>query len=120
VQWDYIGASWVPDGKINSKNVGNGGFSLRDRKCMMKVIKTKTNGECDNANLPEDVYFTKMMLQYNLGNVSDIEQANLFSSEYKYHPNSFGSHCFFLYYPFWMNTIFNKVILPYIIHFLRN
>ena len=120
LQWDYIGASWVPDGKINSKNVGNGGFSLRNRRSMIKVIKTKTIQEYSKGkSVPEDIYFTNMMLAHNLGKVAEVDQADLFSSEYKYHPSCFGSHCFFLYFPFWRKIIFDRVIVPYMIDFLR-
>lgn len=117
LKWDYIGASWPAHSNHNVKNVGNGGFSLRTRQSMLDVIKTKPH--TDYGDIAEDVYFTKVLIEQNLGIVANVEAADLFSTEYKFHPHCLGSHCFFLYNPYWKQILFQKVIVPYIQIFLN-
>jgi hypothetical protein len=38
LQYDYIGAPWISQANITSKNIGNGGFSLRDRIKMIDIL----------------------------------------------------------------------------------
>jgi hypothetical protein len=40
--WDYIGAPWNKKQNDTPNCVGNGGFSLRTKKCMINVINKKT------------------------------------------------------------------------------
>jgi hypothetical protein len=93
VQWDYIGAPWQKTEKVNLKHVGNGGFSLRTKQCMIDVI-LKNNNKIKFH--PEDVYFSKNMIDMNIGQVADYDSASLFSSENVYNPDSFGGHQFWL------------------------
>jgi hypothetical protein len=93
LQWDYIGAPWQKTKKVNLKHVGNGGFSLRTKQCMIDVI-LKDNKKINNH--PEDVYFSKSMIDMNIGNVADYDSASLFSTENIFNPNSFGGHQFWL------------------------
>ena len=37
--YDYVGAPWKKNQDDNSYHVGNGGFSLRSKSAMLKVIK---------------------------------------------------------------------------------
>ena len=38
INWDYIGAPWPKNQNDNINSVGNGGFSLRTKQCMIDVI----------------------------------------------------------------------------------
>jgi hypothetical protein len=119
LSWDYIGAPWHPSDNINNNNVGNGGFSLRTKKYMIDVINYISIYDVNynkkyNDVPPEDVYFSKVMIDYNIGKVSDFNSALAFSHEYYINENAFGSHCFFLYNINWKDMIYN-VLLEYLI-----
>ena len=107
--WDYIGAPWRKNQNDNPKNVGNCGFSLRTKQCMLDVISkisiedTKYNSSTleymKNSKMtigPEDVYFSLNMIRYNIGKVADYNSASLFSSECIYNKDSLGGHNFWL------------------------
>jgi hypothetical protein len=79
LEYDYIGAPWIKDERHNSYNVGNGGFSLRNPKIMIEITKRITNKE--DYEIPEDVYFTKKMLEYSLGKLASWEVARGFATE---------------------------------------
>jgi hypothetical protein len=109
LEWDYIGAPWPDHQNDNKFNVGNGGLSLRSKKCMLDVINkndiTKTEINSSTLNYmkfteqnvpPEDVYFTINMLKYGIGKVADKKTASNFSTELIYNENSFGGHNFWL------------------------
>jgi hypothetical protein len=79
LKYDYIGAPWPMSQNDNSHGVGNGGFSLRKKSKMLEVIdkikpsELKVNSHTlkyiKNTNstfLPEDVYFSKSMIDYNI------------------------------------------------------
>jgi hypothetical protein len=102
LEWDYIGAPWPKKLSGNLKNVGNGGFSLRTKQCMIDVI-LKDNKKIKNH--PEDVYFSKSMIDMNIGNVADYDSAYLFSTENIFNPNSFGGHQFWLSNKNWQDII---------------
>ena len=110
IKWDYIGAPWPVEKDDTPNCVGNGGFSLRTKKCMLVVLKkihitnmklnSSTIHYMNSSNLkyaPEDVYFSKVMQENEIGNVADWESAYEFSTEYIINPNSLGGHNFFLY-----------------------
>lgn len=92
LKFDYIGA---PYSNVKStKYVGNGGLSLRTKKCMLDVIKAQplntftipefTRPYCTEMGLrycPEDVYFSINLQELNLGVVADWETAFMFSTE---------------------------------------
>jgi hypothetical protein len=99
ISWDYIGAPW-PEFKI-----GNGGFSLRTKQCMIDVINTKSNID----GYPEDLYFTETMNEYKIGKIADYNSAFQFSSEYTINNDVLGGHCFFLYNPYWKDLINNNI-----------
>ena len=102
LEWDYIGAPWQKTKKVNLKHVGNGGLSLRTKQCMIDVI-LKDNKKIKNH--PEDVYFSKSMIDMNIGNVADYDSASLFSTENVFNPNSFGGHQFWLDNKDWLKYI---------------
>jgi hypothetical protein len=118
LQFDFIGAPWPDYQNDNINGVGNGGFSLRTKSKMIKVIKeihineTKINSSTkqymNNTNstiLPEDVYFTKNMLDLNIGFVADRKTAYDFSTESILSINSFGGHNFWICDPNWEKRI---------------
>jgi hypothetical protein len=78
IQYDYVGAPW-----IGTKQVGNGGLSLRKKSKMLRIIEQK--GECYQN---EDLYFA---LTNDL-NKPDFELAKQFSIETAYNDISFGVH----------------------------
>lgn len=141
LEWDYIGAPWPKIQNDTPNCVGNGGFSLRTKQCMIDVIEhiSIENTELSrytaeyvkNTKMsicPEDVYFSKNMQIYNLGKVADWDDASEFSSELIYNENSFGGHNFWLNDGNWMNRVFslynyvpnNKIIGFDYISYLNN
>ena len=109
LDYDYVGAPWPKNQDDNKLCVGNGGFSLRTKTVMIKVIKNvkmtslklgkNTIEYMKNANsfvVPEDVYFTKAMIDFKLGWVAPWEIARKFSQESIPSENPVGGHNFFL------------------------
>lgn len=105
--FDYVGAPWKKEQDDNTYHVGNGGFSLRNKKKMIEVIeKVKVNdltyGNCTkqymkNTNLnipPEDVYFSKALIDRGIGKVADWDTAREFSQETIPAKNPLGAHCY--------------------------
>uniref|UniRef100_A0A6C0C071 DUF5672 domain-containing protein n=1 Tax=viral metagenome TaxID=1070528 RepID=A0A6C0C071_9ZZZZ len=94
LKYDYIGAPWkIPSG-LNKNGVGNGGFSLRSKSIMIECIdKIKP---FKSGYIPEDVYFSKSMIDNNLGTVAPHGIANTFSQETLSSANPLGGHCFWL------------------------
>ena len=78
---------------VNKWIVGNGGFSLRTRKLMIHIIQNYQRNPKDN----EDVYFSRIIQDHNLGIFPTMHEAYSFSSEGIVSANSFGGHCYFNY-----------------------
>jgi hypothetical protein len=110
LKYDYVGAAWPVGQDDNALGVGNGGFSLRTRAKMIECIE-KVNPLTDlqignstirymrNTNsvfLPEDVYFSKSLIDYNLGLVAPRTIANNFSQETQSCKKPLGGHNFWL------------------------
>jgi len=114
LKYDYVGAPWPihQDEHINQKEygVGNGGFSLRSKSKMIEVIE-KVDWEknlklgpmlieymknTNNYIIPEDVYFSKSLLEKNIGSVAPRNIAINFSQETQKSPDPLGGHNFFL------------------------
>ena len=98
IHFDYIGAPWNTDKEWVQKSglkipAGNGGFSLRTRKLMINIIQNYSRDPKDN----EDVYFSRMIQDHNLGIFPSVDDAYNFSSEGIVSRNSFGGHCYFNY-----------------------
>ena len=118
LKYDYIGAPFNKSTNDTPNCVGNGGLSLRTKSKMLEVINnykledTKVNSNTKNfmqmANLknpPEDVYFSKNMQEYNIGDVADWDTAYNFSSEQIFNPNSFGGHKFWIANVSWIKFV---------------
>jgi len=124
MQYDYIGAPWPKTQNDNKNQVGNGGFSLRTRQCMKDVIEKKSifESEYDATTMermkqneryvpPEDVYFSKNMLDYKIGVVADWDTASLFSTETINNPYSLGGHNFWLNDKDWKKRLYRDVVV---------
>ena len=109
LEYDYIGAPWKAGQDDNAYGVGNGGFSLRSKSIMIEVINKikieyliigkSTRYYMKNSNiyvLPEDVYFSKSIIDYNIGKVAPRNIALRFSQESVNGKNPLGGHNFFL------------------------
>ena len=109
LDYDYVGAPWPKNQDDNKLCVGNGGFSLRTKDIMIQVIENvkmeslklgkNTIDYMKNTNsfvVPEDVYFTKAMIDFKIGWVAPWEIARKFSQEAIPSENPLGGHNFFL------------------------
>lgn len=78
--YDYVGAPWI------SNEIGNGGFSIRRKKMMLKILDT-----CPDEPVHEDVFFAKGCPAARPF-LPSLQEALAFSVEGVYHPKSFGIH----------------------------
>ena len=126
MEWDYIGAPWKNTQNDTLNCVGNGGFSLRTKKCMIDVINTislndtlfnsSTINYMKNVGLtkgPEDVYFSKNIQELGLGKVANYRTASFFSSESVYNKNSLGGHNFWLSNKNWKNDLYDNIVIQF-------
>jgi len=130
LDYDYIGAPFPKTQNDTPNCVGNGGFSIRSKEAMLKVIKTKnlfdtkfntsTLQYMKNVGLtnpPEDVYFSKNMQDLHIGTVAPYDVALRFSTESVPFKNSLGGHKFWIGNPDWkqkMKKIFG--LNDYVFH----
>ncbi|NDE14269.1 hypothetical protein EBZ80_04990 [bacterium] len=123
LEWDYIGAPWPESQDDNTTGVGNGGFSLRTKRCMLDVIKTisirdtvfnkSTTRYMSDRGMkvaPEDVYFSLNMIVHNIGKVAPRDIAAAFSSENSFSPGVLGGHNFWLANPDWKDYLYSRLI----------
>ncbi len=112
LEYDYIGAPWNENQNDNSNGVGNGGFSLRSKSILLKCLdvlkpsdlqlskSTQTYMKSVGLTLvPEDVYFSKTIIDYKLGKVATRDIAKHFSQESVKGINPLGGHQFWLSQP---------------------
>lgn len=111
LKYDYVGAPWadildnvVIKETITSNMVGNGGFSLRKVKTMIKCLEQYGDKKLEtfyhNINrIPEDVYFVKWLTKMG-AKFPSIEEASLFSIEQIINLNCIGFHKFWVYHPY--------------------
>jgi hypothetical protein len=124
LQWDYIGAPWPHHQNDNKKGVGNGGFSLRSKSIMKKIINTISieNTKFNSSTLeyikntdshvpPEDVYFSRNMEYLNIGLLADRDSAFKFSTESLLNNDSLGGHQFWVSDPQWKNRLIENLKL---------
>jgi len=107
LKWDYIGAPF--EERTERICVGNGGFSIRTRQIMLEAIATRPSLEeriiTYNNKRPEDIYFCRTMVNYNIGKVADWDEAFSFSTENYVNINSFGGHQFWKNDSKWVNRM---------------
>jgi hypothetical protein len=122
LEWDYIGAPWPSNQNDNPLGVGNGGFSLRTKELMLKIIDTisLTDTQFNSSTLeymkssgmivgPEDVYFSLNMIKYNIGKVANRDSASKFSTELINNLESLGGHNFWLSDNNWKLRLYNNL-----------
>jgi hypothetical protein len=108
LDYDYIGAPWLTNYETNTYHVGNGGLSLRSKSIMLQIID-KFKGYS-----PEDLFFTKNMLDHNIGKLADYETAKRFSIENIYYDGKdgpFAGHNFWLCKRPWKHFMYKYVIV---------
>lgn len=109
INFDYIGAPFTKNRNDTPNYVGKGGFSLRTKSKMIKILntisvkKTQYNSSTikemekeDNIFPPENVYFSKNAQELGIGLVANYDTALSFSSEEIFNKESFGGHKFWL------------------------
>jgi hypothetical protein len=124
MQWDYIGAPWPNHQNDSLNGVGNGGFSLRTRQCMLDVIdkvsicdtkiETSTLEYMQNIGITiclENVYFSKNMQDYIIGKVADWDSSYAFCTESIYNEDSFGGNNFWISDKNWKERIYRLIDL---------
>jgi hypothetical protein len=125
--YDYIGAPFPKTQNDTPNKVGNGGFSLRSKSIMLKIINsispenTIINSdtlaymkENNISYIPEDIYFSKNAQELGIGLISNYKSALHFSSETIFNPTSFGGHKFWINHPQWKTFLSNLFkIEPY-------
>ena len=110
LKYDYVGAPWKLTQDDNSFHVGNGGFSLRNKDCMIKVLKQNKTIKLGNSTkkymidsklkcIPEDVYFSKSIIDHKQGSVANYNTALNFSQESILSKNPLGGHAFWISEP---------------------
>ena len=114
LDFDYVGAPWpMHQDEQESQiqyGVGNGGFSLRSKSKMIECIQ-KINWKKDltfgiktlnymkivhNDSIPEDVFFSKSLIEKNIGKVAPRNIAINFSQELLLSDDPLGGHNFYL------------------------
>ncbi len=124
--YDYIGAPWPLDTNSNKSRVGNGGFSLRTKRIMEKIIDSiglnETMLNTDTIDYmkrtesfipPEDVYFSKNMEDLNVGRLAPFPIAKLFSQESIFSEDCVGGHNFWLCDPNWEKKIAKNNVVQF-------
>ena len=124
IKYDYIGAPFIKYKNDNSNLVGDGGFSLRTKSIMIKILNTisvndtvfnpHTYEEMEKKKItfpPEDVYYSKNLQELGIGIVADYEKAKQFSCESIFSENSLGGHRFWLSDSKWKNKL--KIVFNY-------
>jgi len=81
MKYDYVGAPWS-----SSKEIGNGGLSLRRKSKMLEIIEN-----CKYNHEPEDAFFSRGCDAVPCSKPS-FEKGKEFSIEQVYSENSFGVH----------------------------
>ena len=84
LNYSYVGAPWVKDYGVPC---GNGGFSLRNKKDMLKIIDTFKW----DRNYYEDIWIARKCKELKL-NLCPKDIASLFSSETIFNKDSCGVH----------------------------
>ena len=128
--YDYIGAPWPLDNNGNKSRVGNGGFSLRTKNIMEKIIEKREMNETllnshtieymkstNSFITPEDVYFTKNMEDLNIGRLATFNIGKLFSQESIKSEKCSGGHNFWLGDENWEKKIITYNVIQFKSHF---
>jgi Protein of unknown function (DUF5672) len=101
LQYDYVGApwQWMVWGSMHIQ-IGNGGFSLRNRRLMAEITKkfekdlhaswedpvTREKGEA------EDIFFARHLVHWERAQIPTYDVASSFSMEHNLHSDPLGFH----------------------------
>ena len=124
LHYDYVGSPFIT--KYNmvlaKEQVGNGGLSLRSKSKMLEVLdKVKFNIKdysgfiCSYARklllnfIPEDIYFSQNMQNYNIGNVAPYDVSMQFGINTVYSEDCFGMHAMWYCCKDWVNEFIRRV-----------
>ena len=117
LKYDYIGAYW-PHHKNSPGQAfqGNGGFSIRNRELMIKILESFDsesikipNSSHETQKLPEDLFFSKIMYDNKIGILPSADIACKFSSECRFTADSCAGHAFWISDPNWVRRIQNSI-----------
>ena len=124
ISYDYIGAPFLKYKNDTSNLVGDGGFSLRTKSIMIKILNTisvsntvfnsSTLEDMENKKItfpPEDIYYSKNAQELGIGVVADYDKAKQFSYQSVFSENSLGGHRFWLSDNKWKNKL--KIVFNY-------
>jgi len=127
LQYDYVGAPWPKYCKVTRVNLGNGGFSLRTKSVMIRILEKAQNENHTTVPsphvcaymkkqklsvIPEDNTIVGLMLDFKIGKIADYTTASYFSSETMWNPYSFGGHKFWtgVSPKIWRNRLYNEIV----------
>jgi hypothetical protein len=118
MKFDFIGAPFPRYQNDTPNGIGKGGFSLRSKSIMIKILNTisvkkttfnsSTIEYMEKKNLkfpPEDVYYSKNSQELDIGLVADYDTAVLFSRNTIFNENSFGGVEFWICDSNWKNNL---------------
>lgn len=91
--YDYVGAPWIKCNYEPTKQrdfIGNGGFSLRKTRTMLKILETYDYKNVDRGNV-EDLFFSMKFDKIRTKKPS-YERAMQFSIEEVFSPLTFACH----------------------------
>jgi hypothetical protein len=91
LKYDFIGAPW--DNCKSEYQSGNGGFSLRKKSVMVKILQ---NNLTTRIILNEDIFFGRELVKIN-AILPSIDVSKTFSVESIYYDDPFGVHKFWHY-----------------------
>lgn len=104
LDYDFIGAPWnLCKSKIQS---GNGGFSLRKKSIIVKILKQNLNKK---INLNEDIFFGKELIKIN-AKLPSIDISKKFAVETIYYDNPIAVHKFWAYIDSDTSNLYNIII----------
>lgn len=118
IHYDYIGIPFSKYKNDSNNLAGNGGFSLRTKSIMIKILNTVSPSNTvynhdileymkqnNLSSPPEDVYYTKNIQELGIGLIANKETSNNFVFENIYNENSLGAIRFWFFDNKWKNKI---------------
>jgi len=93
LEYDYVGSPWPTNFFLD---VGNGGFSLRDKKVMIKCILEAKHYISNNLEKEEDIFFSKYIKELKIGKIPTRKIALEFGEELCKGKNPLGGHKFYV------------------------
>lgn len=93
MQYDYVGAPWK--WVHHDPHGGNGGLSLRRIQTMVSIARAAKRP----CGLNEDVFFSEFLRKDYTAYLPSTVVASSFSVESVHHPDPFGVHCGWKYFP---------------------